>query len=84
MWQKVVREWLIQNDRSQAWLARRADISESYFSFVLNGLRTVSNAYLTRLEIVMELPPETLVWLKGQSFRSGRAKGEPCQGSLES
>ena len=85
MWQTKVREWLKQNDRTQAWLARKADISESYFSFILNGYKPVSEAYLTNLEKVMGVEPHTLVGLKesangvpkgSDGVREGEDKGE--------
>jgi len=53
----TIRQWLTEEDRSQAWLARKAEINETYFSHVLSGRRPVSQALCTKLEDVMGYDP---------------------------
>lgn len=50
-----VREWCAAEDRSQAYLARQAEIGESHFSLVLKGERTLKPEVLLRLEAAMGL-----------------------------
>ena len=59
-WKTIVLEWLEVNDRSQAWLARRAGISERTMSMGLNGIHTPNPRTLKKLEKAMGLEPGAL------------------------
>ena len=59
-WREVVRGWLEVNERSQAWLARKAGFSEAWLSRALRGKVKPSARALARLERVMGLAPGTL------------------------
>lgn len=50
MWTSKVRQWLKQNDRKQAWLARKANIPESHLSKVMNGKLMAGEVTLKKLE----------------------------------
>lgn len=49
-WHVQVRQWLRDNERSQAWLSRKVDLDTTYFSLLLNGKKPVSRIVLQRLE----------------------------------
>ena len=61
MWAGVAREWLFENDLSQAQLARRARISEDHLSQCLNGHRLPGPKTLTALERAMGLEHGSLI-----------------------
>lgn len=65
-WQDVVRDWLEREERSQAWLARKAKMDLTYFSLILNDHRKAGTKILRRLEGAMGLPSGTLVGLRSQ------------------
>ena len=60
MWVEVVRQWLFENDLSQAKLARRARISADHLSQCLNDHRSPGPNTLRKLEKSMSLEPGTL------------------------
>lgn len=63
MWQDIVRDWLNSEavDRSQAWLARKSRISESYLSLCMRGHAQPTDGILFKLEAAMDIPRGTLV-----------------------
>ena len=61
MWETITRDWMDTNDRSQAWLARKAGISDEHFSQCLNGHRFPGLRTLKRLERAMDMIPGRLV-----------------------
>ena len=65
-WQETIRDWLEREDRSQAWLTRKAGIDKNYLSAILNGLRSPGPRVLRRLDRAMGLPPGTLDGLRSQ------------------
>ena len=67
-WSDFVRQWLRQNDRSQAWLCRQAGHSETHFSKQMRGHRRIDTYDLAALERVMGLS-------KGFFDESGAAEG---------
>ena len=60
-WQRMVRDWLRQNDRTQAWLCRQARLSETQFSKQMRGHRQIDGYDLKALEVAMGIPVGTLV-----------------------
>ena len=66
-----VREWLSQEERNQAYLARKAGIDDSYLSMILNGQRKPGARVLGRLEAVMQLKEGTLVSLRDAESQAG-------------
>ena len=61
LWSLVVIDWLSNQDRSQAWLARRAKVHPMHLSNCLLGKSQVGISVLSRLEDAMELTPGTLL-----------------------
>lgn len=60
-WQETISEWLKANDRSQAWLARRADLSEQHFSRLMTGkIGNPAEETLRKLEEAMGMAEGTL------------------------
>ena len=74
IWQTTVREWLEREQRSQAWLARKAGMDTSYVSACLNDLRRPGAKALRKLELAMGLAPGTLERVQAQSV--GSVNGE--------
>ena len=60
MWNAIVTSWLEENQRSQAYLARKAGINESYLSRSMNGKTRVGERTLRRLERAMDMPEWSL------------------------
>ncbi len=54
-WRQKVREWLEENDRSQAWLARKAGLDASWVSQVLAGKQPAGLKTLRAIEDALEL-----------------------------
>ena len=61
MWQEAVHEWLEENERSQAWLARASKLDHSWIYLILSGKRNPGPKTLRRLEKAMGMAPETLM-----------------------
>ena len=59
-WQERVRVWLENNERSQAWLARKAKLDPSWLYLTLSGKRPAGNKTLRKLEHAMGMPEGTL------------------------
>jgi transcriptional regulator with XRE-family HTH domain len=66
MWQQKIIDYLEAQERSQAWLARKARMDANYLSAILNGLRLPGRKVLGRLEKAMGLPAGTLTALRDQ------------------
>ena len=62
-----VQEWLSQQERNQAYLARKAGIDESYLSMILSGQRKPGPRALAKLEKAMGLRVGTLERLRSQT-----------------
>ena len=62
-----VRCWLVQEERSQAFLARKAGIDHSHLSMILSGQRTAGHRVLLKLEKAMELELGTLTALRSRT-----------------
>ena len=60
MWQETVHEWLEENERSYAWLARSTRLDQSWISLILSGKRNPGPRTLRKLEKAMGMVPETL------------------------
>ena len=69
-WRDTVRRWCRENDRSQAWICRRAGLSETQFSKQLNGHRQINHHELAALEQAMSVQSGFLTNLP--------AEGGPC------
>lgn len=50
----MVLDWLKDNERSQAWLARKADISPEYLNRVLRGLYEPSDKMMRKISKVIK------------------------------
>ena len=50
----MVLDWLKENERSQAWLARKADISPEYLNRVLRGLYEPSDKMMRKISNVIK------------------------------
>ena len=71
LWNQVVLDWLRENERSQAWLARKAGVSAVHLCRCLNVSNNPSDRLLYRLEKVMGVEADSLVTLKnGVSLES--------------
>ena len=66
-WQETIRDWLEREERSQAWLARKARMDTNYLSAILNDLRHPGSKVLGRLDRAMGLPLGTLQGLRAQT-----------------
>lgn len=60
MWIEQVQEWLTKNDRTQAWLSRKAGVSAFHLNRCLQGKENASARFLAKLEIAMGLAAGTL------------------------
>lgn len=69
---EVIERHLLQEDRSQAQLARRAGISAKSISRLMNGA-PAGKKVCRRLEMAMGLPPGTLIELQAQSATAQEA-----------
>lgn len=64
---EMVRQWITFHERTQAYLARKAGLDESYVSMILNGQRKPGRRAIAKLEIAMGLPPGTLADAQAQA-----------------
>ena len=64
---QVIRDWLEQHERTQAWLARKAVMSNSQLNHYLAGRHKAGVRVLRRLERAMDVEPGTLTALRSQS-----------------
>ena len=60
-WRELVRDWLHAHERSQAWLARKAQVHPMHLSNCLLGKSQVGILVLSRLEDAMDMKPGTLL-----------------------
>ena len=67
MWTDFVKTWLAEHERTQAWLARKAVMSDSQLNHLLMGRHKPGNRILVRLERAMEVEPGTLTALRLQA-----------------
>lgn len=67
MWTDYVKEWLRVHERTQAWLARKAGLSDSQLNHYFAGRHIAGIKNLSRLEQAMGLAPGTLVGLRYQA-----------------
>ena len=75
-WQQVVREWLREEERSQAWLCRKAGLDTSVFSRQMTGRRRISDCALRKIEDVLCLKPGTLVSLRIETEARARREAD--------
>lgn len=56
-WADAIREWLVENERTQSWLARhcKPPMGDAYFNRILSGEQSVTPYALERLEAVTGL-----------------------------
>lgn len=66
-WTPLVKAWLRDQDRSQAWLAKRARVNAMHLSNVLLGKSQVGIPVLARLEDAMGMKPGDLLLLARNS-----------------
>ena len=71
-WSTVVRGWLHDNERTQAWLARRAKVHPMHLSNCLLGKAKVGISVLSRLEDAMGMDPGTLLMAARESVAEPR------------
>ena len=69
-WRDTVKAWLEGQQRSAAWLARRARMNETYLYSLLSGAKTPGDKALRRLEDAMEMAPGTLVSQRDAALRT--------------
>ena len=50
----TILDWLKENERSQAWLARHADISPEYLNRILNGVYEPSDKTMKKIYEVIK------------------------------
>ena len=67
IWQETIIEYLEREERSQAWLARKAGMDTHYLSAILNGLRSPGPKVLRKLDRAIGLAPGTLMALRSQT-----------------
>ena len=61
MIKQMIREWCTEHERSLAYLARKAGMSDSQLNHILAGRRNAGIKVLTRLEMAMGVVPGTLI-----------------------
>ena len=66
MWKQRIIDYLDREDRSQAWLARRAGMDTHYLSAILNDLKQPGPKVLRKLDRAMGLMPGTLMAIRSQ------------------
>jgi len=66
MWRLKVLGWLEVNQRSQTWLAQRAQLNPSYFNRALKGKHEPSDTTLAKLERAMDMRKGTLAEANAQ------------------
>lgn len=67
MWQQKIIDYLDREDRSQAWLARKAGMDVAYLSVILNGVRSPGPKVLRKLDKAMGLARGTLAALRSET-----------------
>jgi len=72
LWRVFVIDWLGKHDRSQAWLARKANVNPMHLSNCLLGKSQVGISVLTRLEDAMEMTPGTLLMAAREAAMDSR------------
>ena len=50
----TILDWLKENERSQAWLARHAEISPEYLNRILNGVYEPSDKTMRKIYEVIK------------------------------
>jgi len=55
-WRQEVRTWLADNERSQAWLGRKAGLSEGFLSKCMTGVMDPGPLTRQALSKVTEIP----------------------------
>ena len=64
---RMIRDWLEEHERSQAWLARKAEMSDSQLNHYLAGRHKAGFKVLQRLERAMDMEAGTLTSLRSQT-----------------
>ncbi len=74
--QSRIREWLVRNERTQAWLARKADMSETQLHHLITCKHKAGPKTLRRLEVAMSLEIGSMQpWVDTSDLgNGGRAK----------
>jgi len=67
MWKQRILDYLEREDRTQAWLARKAGMDGHYLSAILNDLRSPGPKVLGKLDRAMGLRAGTLEALRSQT-----------------
>lgn len=67
MWTDYLKKWLLEHERSQAWVARKAGMSDSQLNHYLAGRHKAGVKVLRRLEMAMDMDPGTLTALRSQA-----------------
>ena len=67
MWIDYLKRWLSDHERTQAWLARKAVMSDSQLNHYLAGRHKAGLKVLRRLERAMDVEPGTLTALRSQT-----------------
>ena len=75
-WSLFVLSWLNEQDRSQAWLARKAKVHQMHLSNCLLGKSQVGISVLSRLEDAMGMKPGTLLMAARESVAEPRNAGK--------
>ena len=65
--EKTISDWLLEQDRTQAWLARKADMTQTHLNLILHGKRRPSVRALRQLERAMGLQDGMLVAIQAQA-----------------
>jgi transcriptional regulator with XRE-family HTH domain len=65
-WMDAVKQWLATHERTQAWLARKAGMSDSQLNHYLAGRHKAGVKKVALLEKAMDLPAGTLTALRHQ------------------
>ena len=71
-WSLFVLSWLNEQDRSQAWLARKAKVHQMHLSNCLRGNSQVGISVLSRLEDAMDMQPGTLLMAAREAAMDSR------------
>ena len=71
-WSLFVLSWLNEQDRSQAWLARKAKVDQMHLSNCLLGKVQAGIRVLSNLEDAMGMDPGTLLMAARESVAEPR------------
>ena len=71
-WSLFVLSWLNEQDRSQAWLARKAKVHQMHLSNCLLGKSKVGISVLSRLEDAMDMQPGNLLMVAREAVAEPR------------